>query len=157
MTAISQNDFDLATIHFSQDSYNQNSLSNRLFIDKVTGEIEWHMPEGGAEFCLSEDELSEREENAERYVEIAPRGHGEHHEILQQFLESDWTDDEALKDRASATYGCPKKSIGGWLNNADTPSEARAAFESYKYDYLEQELTNFLAEHGITVAKEAQA
>lgn len=46
----------------------------------------------------------------ERYLEIPDRDHGEHHDILQDFLSSNWTDDE---ERPEHDRGIQALSVGG--------------------------------------------
>ena len=51
------------------------------------------------------------EAGPERYLEIRGQDHGEHHDILREFLNSNWTDDEVLWAKAHDAYS---GSIGGW-------------------------------------------
>ena len=52
----------------------------------------------------------------ETYLQIPGRDHGEHHDILRDFLNSNWTDDEELWSRARNAYS---GSIGGWKEEVD--------------------------------------
>lgn len=61
------------------------------------------------------------------YLEIESMGHGEHHSVLQDFLCSKWTTDQARLDYASSVY-YPRKSIGYWLKNVGDQSAIDAYF-----------------------------
>ena len=61
-----------------------------------------------------EDNAADRQRVANspaRYLEILGLDHGDHHEILQEFLNSDWTDDDDARLKAREAYF---GSIGGW-------------------------------------------
>lgn len=53
------------------------------------------------------------QENPEEYVEVTGLSHADHHDILKDFLASDWTDDEQLKQTVEGFYYGPN-SIGFW-------------------------------------------
>ena len=52
----------------------------------------------------------------DRYLEIPGRDHGEHHDILRDFLNSNWTDDKELWTLAQNVYS---GSIGRWKEGVD--------------------------------------
>ena len=62
----------------------------------------------------------------ERYLHIPGRDHGEHHDILRDFLSSDWTDDEELRTRAQNAYS---GSIGGWKEEVDNQDVVHAYYD----------------------------
>jgi len=78
-------------------------------------------------------------------LEIRGRDHGEHHDILREFLNSNWTDDEVLWAKAHDAYS---GSIGGWKEEVDD----QGAVNSY-YEFRERRIRElaeaFLNEHGI--------
>ena len=52
----------------------------------------------------------------ERYIGIPGFDHGGHHQILRDFLESEWTDDRELWQKTKQAYF---GSIGGWRKEVD--------------------------------------
>lgn len=81
----------------------------------------------------------------DRYVEIPGLDHGDHHEFLERFLNSDWTDDDEIWRRARETYF---GSIDGWIKSMDDESIVHAF-----YDFRDRKTTGmaeaFLRSHGI--------
>jgi hypothetical protein len=128
--------------HFPQSTY----------LDLETGEVIW--------ICEDDDEAEfetgiEPEENAdlrekldtspERYLLIPGRDHGEHHDILREFLNSHWTDDEELHLRAQDAY---TGSIGRWMEAVDDQEVVNeyVRFREHKIKELAEE---FFEEHGL--------
>ena len=72
-------------------------------------------------------------------------GYDEHHEILQEFLASDWTDNENLKSWAEKAYF---GSIGGWKEKVDDDS-AVSAFHNFRDRKTTQMAEDFLRSHGV--------
>ena len=77
------------------------------YLNLNTGEVFWVFIEDddAAMWAGIEPEenasLREKIEAApEMYLEIRGRNHGEHHDILREFLNSNWTDDENLRAKA---------------------------------------------------------
>jgi len=85
------------------------------------------------------------EAGPERYLEIPGRDHAEHHDILREFLNSNWTDGEVLWAKAHDAYS---GSIGGWKEEVDD----QGAVNSY-YEFRERRIKElaeaFLNEHGM--------
>ncbi|MHC5077331.1 MAG: hypothetical protein ACYTFM_13030, partial [Planctomycetota bacterium] len=115
------------------------------YLDLETGEVLWIYEED------DDAELEsgiEPEENAalrekintspERYLLIPGRDHGEHHDILREFLKSDWTDDEELRLRAQDAY---TGSIGRWMEAVDAQEAVHAyfGFREHKIKELAEE------------------
>ncbi len=105
---------------------------------------------------ILEEENQELRMKVESYpndcLEIPGLTHNEHHKILQEFLNSDWTDNEELKNRVQDVYydvGC---SIGRWrktiLESYDS-YEIPNTFEKYKETCIEQMAVEFLGENGV--------
>lgn len=129
------------------------------YLDLKTGEILWiYVDDWDADM---EAGIPEEENQALRmkvesspndYLEIPGLTHDEHHKILREFLNSDWTDNEELKNSVQEVYynvGC---SIGRWrkiilesYNSYEIPN----TFEKYKETCIEQMAIEFLAENGI--------
>ena len=81
----------------------------------------------------------------ERYLEIPGRGHGEHHDILRDFLNSNWTDNEELRSRArNAYFG----SIGGWKEEVDN-QDALHAYYDFRDQRIKDMAEEFLRENDI--------
>ena len=132
------------------EDFEQYSQSTHL--DLETGKIVWVFDEDDdAEMwagisSVENAAIREQVEAApEGYLEIRGRNHGEHHDILREFLTSNWTDDEALRKQAYDAYS---GSIGGWkeaVGNQDV-------VDSY-YEFREQKIKElaeaFLNEHDI--------
>ena len=92
-------------------------------IDRHTGDVVWLYD------CDDNREGRERvAAEPERYLEIPGRDHGEHHEILLQFLRSDWTDNDACKQRAAEAYF---GSIGEWKRDV-RDEEVVHAFRAFR-------------------------
>lgn len=121
--------------HYAQSTY----------LDLKTGELLWIFDDD------HDDEMwagMEPEENAalrekveaapERYLEIRGRDHGEHHDILLEFLNSNWTDDENLCAQVRDAYS---GSIGGWKEEIDDQNVVNAY-----YDFRERKIRELAEE-----------
>jgi hypothetical protein len=82
-------------------------------------------------------------DNPDGYLEIPGLDHGEHHEILKEFLASDWTDNENLKSCAKNAYF---RSIGRWKKNVDY--ESTVAYDDFRESKTKQMAEDFLRSHG---------
>lgn len=78
------------------------------------------------------------------YVKIPGLNHGDHHNILREFLASEWTDDEAAKCKAQAAYF---GSIGGWKKTVDR--SAIDEFNDFRDQQTRRMAEEFLFQHGI--------
>ena len=81
----------------------------------------------------------------ERYLEIPGLDHGEHHEILRQFLRSDWTGDDIRWCRVEAAYS---GSIGRWKRDV-RDEEAVHAFHDFQEKRMAELAEEFLLENVI--------
>ncbi len=122
------------------------------YLDLKTGKILWifaddHDAEMWAGMEPEENAaLREKVDTAsEMYLEIRGRDHGEHHNILREFLNSNWTDDEELREKARDAYS---GSIGGWKEEVDDRYVVNAYydFRDWKIKELAEE---FLHENDI--------
>lgn len=109
------------------------------YLDLETGEIIWVFGEdedadmwAGIDPDENASFRNKIEANPERYLEIPGRNHGGHHEILRDFLNSNWTDNENLLQKAQNAYF---GSIGGWKEEVDTEDAVRAY-----YDFRDQKI-----------------
>ena len=122
------------------------------YLDLETGEIIWVFDEdedadlwAGIDPDENASFRNKTEANHERYLEIPGRTHGEHHEILRDFLDSNWADNENLLQQAQNAYF---GSIGGWKEEVDNQD----AVHTY-YDFRDQQIKKmaerFLHENNI--------
>jgi hypothetical protein len=144
---------ELMFIHaFERDVDFHDHFPQSTYLDLETGEVVWIFEED------DDAELQtgiEPEENAvlkekintspERYLQIPGRDHGEHHEILHDFLNSRWTDNEELCLRVRNAY---TGSIGRWIEEVNDQDVVHAyyGFRDRKIKELAEE---FFKERGI--------
>ncbi len=137
---------------FQRDDVFNETYSQSTYLDLQTGQIIWVFDEDDdAEMYAGIDP----EENAalreqidafpEKYLAIPGLNHGEHHDILRDFLHSNWTDDKELWKRARDAYS---RSIGGWKDEVDNRDVVHAYYELL--DQKAKELAEeFFLEHDI--------
>ncbi len=129
------------------DEYPQSS-----YLDLETGEVIWVFEEDeDAEMAAG----IEPEENhairmridvsPSRYFEIPGRDHGEHHDILREFLNSNWSEDKEPKSRAQQAYS---GSIGRWIKTIDNRDVVHAYYDFRDRKIMEM-AEEFLHEHDI--------
>ena len=122
------------------------------YLDRRTGEVLWFFEDdetAHGTVGIPPGENREQRERAasdpERYLLIPGLEHGERHGILRDFLRSDWTDDDARRQRAADAY---RGSIGRWKRNL--PDEgAIDAFHRFHDARIVELAEEFLREHGI--------
>ena len=89
--------------------------------------------------------------NPDRYLQIPGRSHGEHHEILKDFLssieKSDSFSESKIKGANEAYYGA--KSIGFWKKQVS--EEMYNAYQDFREKVLETEGEEWLRKNGIEV------
>jgi hypothetical protein len=136
---------------FNRDARYHDRFPQTVYLDRETGDVLWvyqNDEEAEAEGMRAgqNDEHRERvEANPARYLEIPGRSHNCHHEILRDFLDSDWTDDPHEKALAKDVYDW---SIGGWLTAVENEHAVKAYFE-YKEATLRQMAQQFLRDNQI--------
>jgi uncharacterized protein involved in copper resistance len=81
----------------------------------------------------------------DRYLEIPGLDHGVHHDILREFLNSDWTEDKELRSRARQAYS---GSIGRWIRTIDRRDIVHAYYD-FRDSKVEEMVEEFLREHDI--------
>jgi len=122
------------------------------YLNLTNGDIKWIWKEDkDAEWegGITEDENKANRElilsSQEQYLEVPGLKHGDHHKILQEFFNSNWTGDYNKKQEArSAYYG----SIGAWLKSIED-EEIKYAYNEFKYNMYIQLGEEFLRKHGI--------
>ncbi len=119
-------DVDFVDFH---DTYPQS-----VYLDLQTGDLLWLYDDDEDAYSEaripSEDNAADRQRVANspaRYLEIFGLDHGEHHEILQEFFNSDWTDDDDARLKAREAYF---GSIGGWKK---TVADERVVYAFYDF------------------------
>jgi hypothetical protein len=138
---------------FSRDvDYEPESEEYATYLDHQTGDVLWvYESDEYAQGLFNNGEdnkmyrrLIAKEPN--RFLLIPGLSHGEHHEILQKFLASKWTDDEGLRQTAEDDYYC-YKSIGLWRKNMG--DEVYYEYEGFRYDEILRMAEEFLRKHSI--------
>jgi hypothetical protein len=137
---------------FDRDVTFHDDCPQSAILDRESGEIFWvyaNDDDAHTEAGISpEVNAAIRQRVADghdRYLEIPGHDHGEHHEILQEFLASDWTEDEEAKSTARAAYF---GSIGGWKKVVDDKSVVDA-FVDFRERRTKQMAEAFLRAQGI--------
>ena len=121
-----------------------------VFLDSETGDILWvyDNDEDATESGISpENNRTDRERiesDPSRFIELEGRTHPEQHEILNGFLDSEWTDDEELSAEAQAAY---RNSVGGWLRHVD--ENTRHVYEGFRHSQMVRIAEELLHRHGI--------
>ena len=122
------------------------------YVDLETGEVMWvYEDDDDAEMAAgvpAGDNSANRhrvEADPNRYLEVPGLDHGDHHEILREFLDSDWTPDAAKRARARNAYS---GSIGGWKKSINDDTIIHA-FHDYEDRRTKEMAEDFLRGHGI--------
>jgi hypothetical protein len=122
------------------------------YLDLKIGEILWIFDDDHDAEMLAGIEpeenaaLREKVETAsEIYLEIRGRDHGEHHDILREFLNSNWTDDEELRAKVRDAYS---SSIGGWKEEVDDQNVLNAYYD-FRDRKIKELAEEFLHENDI--------
>ncbi len=139
---------------FARDLHSHDAFCQDYYLDLETGHIVFvykNDEDGYFEIGLTiEENQAERDkvmDSPERYLEIPGLSHGEHHEILMEFLDSDWTDDEELKNSVRGLY-YSYRSIGRWKKSLDDES-IFWAFKDFQYTKTVKMAEDFLHQHGV--------
>ena len=141
--------FELA---FGRDVDHDELYPQLNYLDRHTGEVVWlyeNDEDAPMVAGIAEEENREGRERVAtepgRYLEIPGLDHGEHHEILRDFLRSDWTDDEERWRRVAEAYS---GSIGRWKRDV-RDREAVHAFYDFQDKRIRALAEEFLRENGI--------
>ena len=135
---------------FGRDVGFHDAYPQSTYLDRETGEVIWAYDndDDSNEIGRKPEENHEIRmivaANPDRYLGIQGLSHGEHHDILQEFLDSDWTAKEEDRRLArSAYFG----SIGAWRKSAE--DSADIAYEVYREQKISERAEAFLKSHGV--------
>ena len=99
-------------------------------------------------FGIPEEENQKAQQTVEdapdQYLEIPGFSHGEHHELLRAFFDSDWTKNENEKKKVREAY---TGSIGDW--KASVPDPIVWSWHNFMYETMVQKTAEFLHENDI--------
>ena len=152
MEAIEINQVFFMQIFGADAGFRPDLECQKVFLDRESGELVDTISDPFmAEMQMGKDAVEELSEDTayikahpEQYLEIESMGHGEHHSVMQDFLCSKWTTDQARFDNASNVY-YPRKSIGYWIKNVGDQGAVDAYYafnESEKIRLAEEFLRN---------------
>ncbi len=86
------------------------------------------------------------EANPRSFLRIPGLSHGDHHEILKDFVGSAWTPDEELRREAVSAY---TRSIGTWQKRMEGRDDVLAAWREFKERAVAKRAAAFLRKNGI--------
>ena len=140
------------SIAFDRDVDFEDVYPIHTYLDLESGDVVWiyeNDDDAYMEAGISPEENRTTRDQVDalpnRYLEIPGLDHGDHHEILREFLDSDWTEDLEEHARArNAYFG----SIGGWKKSVGNESIVHS-FNDYRDRKTLQLAEEFLREHGI--------
>lgn len=137
---------------FERDVDFHDTYPQTAYLDLETGDVIWVFEnDGDAEMVAGikpeeNEAVRDRiEASLERYIEIPGRDHSEHHDILRDFLASDWTEDKELRIRAREAY---TGSIGRWRDRIDNRAVVHAYYD-FRDSRIREMADEYLREHGI--------
>lgn len=134
---------------FNRDTRFHDRFAQRAYLDRRTGDVLWlyendeDAVRDGVRAGINEENRARIECAPEQHLEIPGLDHDDHHQILRDFLESDWTQDERELDLARRAYD---RSIGGWIIAVENDHAVKAYFE-YKESALQAKAQQFLRDH----------
>ena len=145
-------DQELFNMAFCRDVDFHDICETYTYLDLNSGEIIWVYADDesayinyGVEIEDNQDLRKKIKKYSDHYLIIPGLDHGDHHEILKEFINSDWIDDENSKLNArNAYFG----SIGGWLKNV-SDDDAILAYNAFRDEKHEQLMEKYLIDSGI--------
>ncbi len=139
---------------FGRDVDFHDDVPQSTYLDLETGEVIWvydNDDDAYMEAGIPPEENRRRRElvasRSHRYLEIPGLAHGEHHEILREFLASGSIKDPALRAWARKAYF---SSIGGWMKAVDDQGIVDQ-FYQFRDDAVRARAEAFLQDHGVQV------
>ncbi|MDB5864685.1 MAG: hypothetical protein JWO70_2491 [Betaproteobacteria bacterium] len=136
---------------FNRDNRYHDRFPQTVYLDRVTGDVIWvyendeEAEAEGVRAGLNDEHRAQVQAEPGRYLTIPGLTHDQHHQILRDFLESDWTEDEHEKELAKKVYA---RSISGWLSTVENEHAFRSYFE-YKAATMKAMAQQWLRDNGI--------
>lgn len=122
------------------------------YLDRNTGQVLWlyeqdehALDEANIPMEVNREGWKRIVADRERYLAIGSLHHGDEHDILRRFLRSNWTDDDARRERAREAYS---GSIGRWKRHVRDAEAVRAYF-AFQEEQVISLAEEFLRENGI--------
>jgi hypothetical protein len=123
------------------------------YLDTETGDLCFVYDddeEGRTHYGVSPEENRENRARvragSDRFVEVPALDHRSHEGILEQFLETDWTDDPVQRTAARSAY---QGSLTGWLGALECDAGVVQAYQRYREARVAERARKFLGAHGI--------
>jgi hypothetical protein len=82
-----------------------------------------------------------------RYLEVPPMSHGQHHEVIRAFLDSQWNHGQERRNHALNVY-YPRRSIGCWLREVGD-QETIDLYRAFKEEEELRLAEEFLRREGV--------
>lgn len=125
----------------------------QALLDLQTGEIVciWESDEACAATLNEEPESNAQRREAveadpERYAPIPEREANDPNDLMREFLDSRWTEDDRLRQEAREAY---HGSIGRWKREIDRDPAILHAWHEFEENAARRAARDFLAKHGI--------
>jgi len=137
---------------FDRDAIFHDTYPQYAYLDLETGEMVWVFEEDQhaedvAGIAAEENAALRERVEAEpgRFLEVPGLDHGDHHDVLRQFLKSNWTDD---KERWSQVWDAYSGSIGRWKRAVGDETVVHAYY-AFCERRMQEMADEFLREKGI--------
>jgi uncharacterized protein involved in copper resistance len=137
---------------FERDVDFHDEYPQTTYLDILTGEVIWVFEEdedaemsAGIQPEENQALRAQIDASPNKYLEIPGRTHDEHHDILREFIDSDWTEDKELKSSALQAYSA---SIGRWIEAIDNRDVVHAYYDFRDRKIMEM-AEEYLLEHDI--------
>lgn len=144
--------FDMA---FHRDIEYHRPYDCAWYLDLKTGDVFWvyhEDHEAESDGFSAEDNKALREEvdsNPDQYAEIPGLHHGEYHDILISFINSEWTDDVSLREKVLSCY---QGSIGQWkeeVGQLDGSKTILDKWSEFEEQAIEGMIDDFFKQHNV--------
>jgi hypothetical protein len=151
--AIAKMDWQLFRFAFDCDPDFRDDVPQSAYLDLISGKVIWVF-ENDSDACsigISNNKATREQIEASpgNYLPIPGRTYWEHHCILRDFLNSNWTDDAEARNIVRAAYF---GSIGAWMRGVD--KSGAEAFRDFRDQRLEELAENFLLQYRLKVKEQ---
>lgn len=143
---------DFFKLAFDRDIDYHDKYPQHAYLDRDSGEIIWVYSndkyaqfDGGSSPKENRNVRTQIMNNQDQYIEILGRTHGQHHDILREFLDSEWTNNLGYKKHVQECYF---GSIGGWMEKIND-QETIWAYEKFRHEKLKKMAEEYLNTKGI--------